>query len=86
MPAIYDNERVNNCLVGFHDAFNTITISVHAKGVYRLQTVVPSGNHKTKSAVLFRLLAQTKERHTRKEIGLSEQSDQYIKRKSGKGW
>ena len=44
--------------VGFNDAFNTIRLY---KRQGCLQTAVLSGNHKTKSAVLFRLLTQTKE-------------------------
>ena len=47
-------------LVGFNDAFNTIRLYERpVQGC--VQTDVLSGNHKTKSAVLFRLLTQTKE-------------------------
>ena len=46
-------------LVGFDDAFNTIMLYKRpAQGC--VQTEVLSGNHKTKSAVLIRLLTQTK--------------------------
>ena len=56
-------------LVGFNDAFNTIRLYKRpAQGC--VQTDVLSGNHKTKSAVLFRLLTQTKEA-PRKRNGLS---------------
>ena len=45
-------------LVGFNDAFNTIRLYKRpAQGC--VQTDVLSGNHKTKSAVHFRLLTQT---------------------------
>ena len=43
-------------LVGFNDAFNTIRLY---KRPGCLQTAVLSGNHKTKSAALFRLLTRT---------------------------
>ena len=47
-------------LVGFNDAFNTIRLYERpCKGC--VQIAVLSWNHKTKSAVLFRLLTQTKE-------------------------
>ena len=56
------------CLVGFNDAFKTIRLYKHpCQGC--AQTAVLSGNHKTKSVVLFRLFTQTKET-PRKEIGL----------------
>ena len=45
-------------LVWFNDAFNTIRL-YKRQGCF--QTGVLSGNHKTKSAVLLRLLTQTKE-------------------------
>ena len=49
------------CLVGFNDTFNTIRLYKRpAKGVLQTYYVL-SGNHKTKSAALFRLLIQTKE-------------------------
>ena len=46
-------------------------------------TEVFSGNHKTKSAVLFRLLTQTIE--ALKKRNRTGKSDKHIKRKSGKG-
>ena len=57
IPNELENGRMFS-LVGFNNAFNTIRLYKH-QGC--LQTAVVSGNHKTKSAVLFRLLTQTKE-------------------------
>ena len=45
-------------LVGFNDAFNLIRL-FQRPCLGRVQTDVLSGNHKTKSAVLFKLLTQT---------------------------
>ena len=48
------------CLVGFNDAFKTIMLYKRpCQGC--VQTALQSVNHKTKSAVLFRLLAQAKD-------------------------
>ena len=56
--------------VGFNDAFKTIRLyNRSAHGC--VQTEVLSGNHKTKYAVIFRLLTQTIEA-PKKELGLSE--------------
>ena len=65
-------------LVGYIDTFNTLRLY---KLQGSLQTDVLSGNHKTKSAVLFRLLTHTKEA-PKKDC----QSYKHIERKSGKGW
>ena len=47
-------------LVGFNDDFNTTKLYMRpCQGC--VQTAIQSGNHKTESAILFRLLTQTKE-------------------------
>ena len=48
------------CLVGFNNAFNNMRLYKRPRQGC-VQTTVLSGNHNTKSAVLFRLLTQTKE-------------------------
>ena len=69
---------ISSSLVGFNDAFNTIRLyNISVKGV--LQTAVLSGNRKTKSAVLFRLLTQTKEAPKKSTVRVTN-----TKSKSGK--
>jgi len=65
-------------LVGFNDTFNTYRLyNRPCQGC--IQTAVLSGNHKTKPAVLFRLLTQTKE--ATKKRSRTVKSDKHIKRK-----
>ena len=49
----HNGKQVGLCLVRFNSTVNTIRL------YWCVQTVVLSGNHKAKSAVLFRLLTQT---------------------------
>ena len=75
MEPIWTRQMLNNrdvlfgkkrfCLVGFNYAFNTIRLYMRpTQGC--VQTDVLSGNHKTKPAVLFRLLTQTIEAHKKR--------------------
>ena len=52
-------KKLSLSLVGFNNAFNTIRL-YKCPCQECIQTVL-SGNHKTKSAVLFRLITQTKD-------------------------
>ena len=67
------------CLNNYFKNVATNNFGLIYKGYIRVKGVL-SGNHKTKSAVLFRLLTKTKEASEK-----SSQSDKHIKRKRGKG-
>ena len=73
-------EKFKLSLVGFDDAFNTIRLYKRlCQGC--VQTAVLSGNHKTKSAALFRLLTQIKEAPKKRNRTCRVTNDRHIKRK-----
>ena len=72
--------RVNQdklSLVGFNNAFNTIRLYKRPdKGLYR--QIVLSGNPMTKSAVLFRLLTQTKKAPNKRNKDCQSEQFPYV--------